>query len=127
MKFRSPLVILEQLQEAALLTRSFVEGMERTEFLRDVRTQHAVSMCLITIGEMVSRLERDHPDVIRRHPATPWPLIRSMRNRIAHGYFELNFDVVWDTAQTSVVELLYYLPVILTEARHGNDNQTSSI
>lgn len=29
-----------------------------------------------------------------------------MRNRIAHGYFATNFDLVWDTVQTALPELL---------------------
>jgi uncharacterized protein with HEPN domain len=35
-----------------------------------------------------------------------------MRNRIAHGYFDINLDVVWDTAQTALPELLLKLPAI---------------
>ena len=30
---------------------------------------------------------------------------RGMRNRMAHGYFDINLDVVWDTIQQSLPEL----------------------
>jgi uncharacterized protein with HEPN domain len=33
-----------------------------------------------------------------------------MRNRIAHGYFDINLDVVWDTVQTALPALLEQLP-----------------
>ncbi|MDP2787713.1 MAG: DUF86 domain-containing protein [Pseudomonadota bacterium] len=39
-----------------------------------------------------------------------------MRNRIAHGYFEINLDVVWDTVQTALPELLGRLHEV------GNDH-----
>ncbi len=35
-----------------------------------------------------------------------------MRNRIAHGYFEINFEVVWETVQTALPELLARLPTV---------------
>jgi len=31
--------------------------------------------------------------------------MRGMRNRLAHGYFDINLDVVWDTLQTALPEL----------------------
>jgi uncharacterized protein with HEPN domain len=35
------------------------------------------------------------------HPAVPWHSMRGMRNRIVHGYFDINLDVVWETAGNS--------------------------
>jgi uncharacterized protein with HEPN domain len=40
-----------------------------------------------------------------------------MRNRIAHGYFDINLDVVWETAQTALPDLLQKLPVIREVAK----------
>lgn len=33
-----------------------------------------------------------------------------LRNRIAHGYFDINLEVVWDTVQSALQELLKVLP-----------------
>ena len=38
--------------------------------------------------------------------------MRGMRNRIAHGYFEIDLDVVWDTVKTALPQLLEQLPAI---------------
>ena len=35
--------------------------------------------------------------------------MRGMRNRIAHGYFEINLEIVWDTVQTALPALLLSL------------------
>lgn len=35
-----------------------------------------------------------------------------MRNRIAHGYFDINLDIVWDTVQTALLQLLHKLNAI---------------
>jgi len=38
--------------------------------------------------------------------------MRGLRNRIAHGYFDINLDVVWETLNTALPELLARLPSI---------------
>ena len=38
--------------------------------------------------------------------------MRGMRNRIAHGYFDINLDVVWETLQTALPALLQQLPAV---------------
>ncbi len=42
--------------------------------------------------------------------------MRGMRNRIAHGYFDINLDVVWDTLQTALPEFLRQLPAVRQQA-----------
>jgi len=44
------------------------------------------------------------------HPQVPWRNMRGMRNRVAHGYFDINLDVVWDTVRISLPDLLSQLP-----------------
>lgn len=39
-----------------------------------------------------------------------------MRNRITHGYFDINLDVVWDTVQWALPDLLERLPAIRADA-----------
>ncbi len=42
-----------------------------------------------------------------------------MRNRVAHGYFDINLDVVWETVLTALPELLKRLPAIRKAAELG--------
>jgi uncharacterized protein with HEPN domain len=91
---------------------SFVDGVERDEFLADTMIQHAVSMSLIAVGEYIARIAKDSPDFVAAHPAIPWTSVVGMRNRIAHGYYGLDFEVVWDTITTSIPELLAKLPAV---------------
>lgn len=37
-----------------------------------------------------------------------------MRNRLAHGYFDINLDLVWDTTRTALPELVERLDTVLT-------------
>lgn len=46
-----------------------------------------------------------YPDFANAHSQIPWRNMRGMRNRIAHGYFDIDLDVVWDTVQTALPPL----------------------
>lgn len=47
---------------------------------------------------------------------------RGMRNRIAHGYFDINLDVVWETVQTALPKLLKQLPAVRLDAGEEERN-----
>lgn len=107
---------LDYLQQAAADACRYVEGMSRDDFLADKRTQQAVIFNLVIIGEAATKLLKLHEDFLNRHPAVPWRGMKGMRNRIAHGYFEINLDVVWDTVKDGLPDLLSRLPAIREDA-----------
>lgn len=47
-----------------------------------------------------------HAAFTEAYQQVPWRSMRGMRNRIAHGYFEIDLDVVWETVQSALPELL---------------------
>lgn len=107
---------IEQMQEAASDACRYVDGLDFTAFERDKRTQQAVVLNLLLIGEVASRVADGAPRFIAAHPEIPWAAMRGMRNRIAHGYFELDIEVVWDTVGDAVPELAGKLPGLLQAA-----------
>ncbi|KGE69425.1 MULTISPECIES: DUF86 domain-containing protein [Pseudomonas] len=102
---------LNHIRQAATDAITFVEGLGKDEFLEDRRTQQAVIMSLIIIGEASTKIMDQYPDFAAAHSQVPWRSMRGMRNRIAHGYFDINLDVVWDTIQSALPDLLERLPV----------------
>jgi uncharacterized protein with HEPN domain len=97
--------LLGHMEQAAFDACSFVNGMSKDQFLCDKRTQQAVIMSLIIIGEAATKIMDGFTDFTNAHPEIPWRSMRGMRNRIAHGYFEINLDVVWDTVKTALPDL----------------------
>ena len=85
---------LDHIQQAATDARSFVEGMAKDDFLADKRTQQAVIMSLIVIGEAATKVMDGYVEFTCAHADVPWRSMRNMRNRMAHGYFDINLDVV---------------------------------
>ena len=83
--------------------REFVAGMNIHAFLRDAKTQSAVIHQILVIGEATKRLTAGFR---QEHPGIPWLDIGDMRNRLIHGYDDVDLDVVWDTATIHVPRLL---------------------
>jgi uncharacterized protein with HEPN domain len=104
---------LDHIQQAATDARSFVEGMVKDDFLADKRTQQAVIMSLIVIGEAATKVMDGYAEFTQAHADVPW---RSMRNRMAHGYFDINLDGVWETVQQWLPELLKQRPAVRLDA-----------
>ena len=100
---------LEHMRQAAADAIGFVESMSRAEFLADKRTQQAVVMSLIVLGEAATKVMDLYPDFANAHSQIPWRNMRGMRNRIAHGYFDIDLEVVWDTVQTALPPLVVSL------------------
>jgi uncharacterized protein with HEPN domain len=104
---------LSHMLEAARLAREYVENTVKADFLNDRRTQQAVVLNLITIGEAASRIVSDYSDFAAGHSAIPWAQMRGMRNRMAHGYFDIDLNIVWDTVKSSLPELeRHLLPLV---------------
>jgi uncharacterized protein with HEPN domain len=75
-------------------------------FVADVRTQWAVEMGLIRIGEAVNRIPRE---VLEEFAGQPWREIVAMRNFAAHQYDDLDPRRVWRTVTVHVPLLRAYL------------------
>ena len=110
---------LSHMRQAATDACGFVKGLSKEDFLADKRTQQAVIMSLIIIGEAATKVMNEHIEFTQAHEQVPWRNMRGMRNRIAHGYFDINLDVVWDTVQAALPELLTKLPTVRQGANGG--------
>ena len=80
--------------EAARLARAYCLPMTQEQFAHDKKTQQAVMLNLMVIGEAVAKIGSAFPEFLDQHPEIPWKAIRGMRNRLAHGHFDVNLDTV---------------------------------
>lgn len=79
---------LDHILQAATDACAFVEGLTKNGFLVDKRTQQAVIMSLIIVGEAAAKVMDDYTEFTQTHTEVPWRSMRNMRNRMAHGYFD---------------------------------------
>ncbi|KAA3599340.1 MAG: DUF86 domain-containing protein [Calditrichaeota bacterium] len=82
--------------------QEFVKGMTFEEFKIDFRTNFAVARSLEIIGEAVKRI----PDDVKiNYPQIPWRAIAGMRDKIIHGYDNINLLLVWETVTVKLPKI----------------------
>jgi len=80
--------ILEYMRRA----EEYVEGYNLNNFLVDKKTCDSVLRCLEVIGEATKGV----PDVLRNnYPSVPWRDMAGMRDKVIHGYFVVDYEMVW--------------------------------
>lgn len=93
--------------------------MSYDDFNADAKTFDAVVFNLEVIGEAVKHI----PNELRtRYPQVDWKRIAGLRDVIAHGYFGLNRQLLWDIVQNRVPELLVNVNQILDELGASPDS-----
>lgn len=95
-------VYIQHIIEALELIEEYTGDISREDFLEEKKTQDAVIRQIEVIGEaakQVSAETRDSRDKV------PWQDMAQMRDRLIHGYFSVDAEIVWETTQTDIPEL----------------------
>ena len=94
---------LMHMLDAAREAISFVRGRTRKEL--DTNRQLVLSLVkdIEIVGEAASRVTETTQ---MQTPDIPWQEIIAMRNRLVHGYFDINLDIVWKTVQEDLPMLI---------------------
>ena len=74
----------------------------------------ALVRLLEIIGEAANCIS---PAFSARNQDIPWKKMIGMRNRLIHGYFDINYDVVWDTAINDIPDLKNLLEKSLPDSK----------
>lgn len=107
---------LGHIVEAIERIHEYVSDMDEVAFLEDRKTQDAVIRNFEIIGEAARNIERHHAQFAADHPEVPWSVIYTMRNRVAHGYFKVDLEIVWKTIHTDLIELHAQIRKLLEQA-----------
>lgn len=67
------------------------------------------------LGEAAHNIEKSHPAFAAGHAQVPWALMCTMRNRVAHGYFKVDYELVWNTIHADLPELRALVAALLTD------------
>jgi uncharacterized protein with HEPN domain len=90
---RTSLHFLEDIKEAAGKIRKYTTGMSYEQFLADQKTQDAVIRNFLVIGEATKNLSADIKD---RYPGVEWKQVAGLRDVMAHGYYRIDYEVIWE-------------------------------
>jgi uncharacterized protein with HEPN domain len=106
------LVYIEDILDAMDKAEMFVAGMSYAQFEADLRTTFAVTRALEIIGEATKRLP---PTFREQYPHIPWKDMAGMRDKIIHGYDNVDLRIVWDVVKQDIPQVKPHLQQILTD------------
>jgi len=101
---------LKHMLDAANEIVSFTKDISQTEFEHDRKIQLSVVHLLEIIGEAGNQVS---DDVKNHNTIIPWNHIIGMRNRLIHGYFDIDLNIVWKTAREDIPPLIDQIKDIL--------------
>ncbi len=105
---------LAHIVEAIDRIHRYVDDMTELTFLEDEKTQDAVVRNFEILGEAAHNIELFHPAFAQANPDVPWELMYTMRNRVAHGYFKVDYELVWKTIHGDLPELRNQVAALIT-------------
>ena len=93
---------LEDMLEACRRIEQYSAGLGRDDLVANAMAYDAVLHNLEILGEAAKRV----PNEVRSQmPDIEWAKIAGMRDWLAHAYFRVNADIVWDVIQNKVSPL----------------------
>ena len=102
-------VRVKHMIDAAESIARFIEGRVRADLDKDLLLQFAVLRAVEIIGEAAARVSAETQSNV---PQIPWRTIIAMRNRLIHGYFEIDTEIVWKTVTEEIPAIVPVLKAL---------------
>lgn len=99
---RSIRLYLQDILTACAKVQRYTHGMSFEEFQNDERTYDAVVRNLEIIGESVKNIP---PEIRLKYPRIDWRKIAGLRDILAHAYFSIEDEIIWDILLTKITPL----------------------
>ncbi|MFW2357031.1 DUF86 domain-containing protein [Hydrogenophaga sp.] len=96
---------LAHMVDAISRIQRYVDGMTEQSLMDDEKTQDAVIRNLEVMGEAARNVQTQYEIFAQAHAEVPWALMYAMRNRVAHGYFQVDWALIWKTIHQDLPEL----------------------
>jgi uncharacterized protein with HEPN domain len=103
-------VLLRHMLDHAREAVSMVRGKTRADLDTDRKLNLALVRLLEIVGEAAGRISKEERD---RYSNIPWAEIVGLRNRLIHGYDEVDLDILWEIVTADLTPLIKNLEKLL--------------
>jgi len=115
---RDDLIRIQHMLDSAREALGFVSGKERGDLEKNRMMTLSLLKSIEIIGEAASKVTEETRG---RHGEIPWEAIVAMRNRLIHGYFDVDLDRVWDTVKEDLPALIRSLEKTIKSEKADNN------
>lgn len=113
MSHHDDVIRLQHMRDYAVEAVALSQGRSRDHLDSDRLYNLAMTRLVEVIGESASRLSLATHE---RYPQIPWSEVIAVRNRLIHGYDQIDLDILWDILELDWPPLFAELRKILGEA-----------
>jgi len=108
--FHSDKELFRHIFDEIQFIESNVRDLDEAAFLSDDTLKRAFARSLEIIGEAVKNLSNQ---LIIENPQVAWRNIAGMRDKLIHGYFSVNYKLVWDVVKNVIPDFKSQLQEIM--------------
>ena len=109
---KEDIIRVRHMLDFALKAVQFTKGKSRT----DLDSNELLAMATIHLIEVIGEASRTISAELRsQYPEVPWDSISGTRNRLAHGYIDVDMDIIWTIVTKDLPPLIRQLTRILQE------------
>ena len=101
---------LQHMLDHAREAMSLIEGKERADLGRERMLELSLIRLIEVVGEAAARVSAEGQN---KYVSIPWPQVVGMRNRLIHGYDQVDLNILWDTIEIDLPPLVTALEKIL--------------
>lgn len=109
---REPKVFFEDIYAAAVKIEKFTKGLSFEDFVDNDLVSNAVIKNILVIGEATKNISDEFRE---KNPHIEWRKMAGMRDMMIHGYFSINYQIVWDVAQNKIPALKQQIQELLKD------------
>jgi uncharacterized protein with HEPN domain len=114
MSKRDARATLRQIADHARHAQELCADKTLAELLADWKSVLAFERALEILGEAVKRLPTE---LCEAYPAVPWRLVAGMRDRLSHGYDEIDYEILWNAVHEDLPNLLENVDQMIRELK----------
>lgn len=103
---RDPLLFVEDMLRSARRVVAYTRHLSIEGFTADAKTQDAVIRNLEVLGEASKQVPQNIRELL---PTVPWRRLAGLRDVLAHDYFGVDLEIVWDIVATQIPPLIQAL------------------
>ncbi|MBI4218442.1 MAG: DUF86 domain-containing protein [Elusimicrobia bacterium] len=103
-------VRLHHMLDAAEKARAITQGCQR----KDLDSNETLALALVRLVEIIGEAANGiSSDFKESYTEIPWKQMIGARNHLIHGYFDVDYDVIWQIVQTDLPSLIKNLKELL--------------